>query len=334
MLLRRALLVAMGTALVAVLLVAAEARPGSAAFPGANGRIVYICDPNVPEICVVNADGSGLGYLTQTDEDASFDEHYPAWSADGRRIAFVVVGHCSNAIYVMNADRTGLHRVLLERATRSGLWTIGELSWSPDGNKLVYSKSFLPGSPCPLQLEPASGAQLFTISVSGSGERMITNSANCWDLHPAWSPDGSSIAFSHGLPCDKGIYVVNPDGSSRQLIDRNGNGYPDWSPDGTRIAYNCVAQVESSNAICVYSRPGMPITRLGVGTEPAWSPTGPGSCLRFFVTRFRPTSPVASTSWPPTELSATKSFRSTVEAVLLGSRAKARVRRPPVCRRT
>ncbi len=127
MLLRRGLLV--GPAFVAALAaLLVGARPGNAAFPGTNGRIAYTCAPDSQEICVVNADGSSLGYLTQDDRSGdSYDERFPAWSPGGRRIAFVVVGFCTNAIYVMNSNRTGLHRVLLEKGERSGMWTIQDL---------------------------------------------------------------------------------------------------------------------------------------------------------------------------------------------------------------
>jgi Tol biopolymer transport system component len=270
--LRRALLVVPGIGLLAVLLLAAGASPGSAAFPGGNGRIAYSCYPGSQELCVINADGSGLGYLTQDDRGgATFDERYPAWSVDGRRIAFVVVGYCLNAIYVMNADRTSLRRVLLERGERSGMWTIQELSWSPDGNRLVYTKSFNQGQ-CPMEYS-AGITQLFTISVSGSDERRITNGGpGDLDLQPAWSPDGRSIAFQHeryGFD-DWGLYVMNPDGSSRRRLDLRGAGSPDWSPDGTRIAYECTTTFRE---ICVYSE-GSGVTRLGVGSTPAWSPDG------------------------------------------------------------
>jgi Tol biopolymer transport system component len=269
MVLRRAQLVVSGTALVAVLVLATHASPGRAAFPGANGRIVYNCSVGSQELCVMNPDGSGLGYLTQNDESATFDEHYPTWSPDGRRVAFVVVGYCLNAIYVMNADRTGLRQVLLERAGSSGLWTIAELSWSPDGNRLVYEKSFRPGR-CPMEY-PAQSAQIYTINVSGSGERRITNGGMYdWDQQPAWSPDGSSIAFYHDL-VGRGLYIMNSDGSSRRLLDSAGAGYPDWSPDGTRIAYVCTAPV-TLQEICVYQ--GGSVTRLGKGSTPAWSPDG------------------------------------------------------------
>ncbi len=129
----------------AVLLLAVGARPGSAAFPGTNGRIAYTCQPEGIEICLIDADGSRLGYLTQADQERNFDEHFPTWSPNGRRVAFIIVGNCTNAIFVMNADRTGLRRVHIERNEPTGFWSIHGLSWSPDGNRLVYSKWFHPG---------------------------------------------------------------------------------------------------------------------------------------------------------------------------------------------
>jgi TolB protein len=273
MLSRRGLLVGSGTVLVAALAVLlAGARSGSAAFPGANGRIAYICHPGGVEICVIDADGSRLGYLTQTDESANFDEHYPAWSPDGRRIAFVVIGYCMNAIYVMNADRTGLRRVLLERGEATGLWEIHGLSWSPDGNTLVFSKWFRPGQ-CPTQLNPVDRQQLYTISVDGTNQRRISSGrTGDTDVDPAWSPNGASIAFRHDLPAfDSGLYVVNPDGSGRRLLDSRRGGYPDWSPDGTKIVYECIT---TRLEVCVYDTSGGVRTVLGLGSTPAWSPDG------------------------------------------------------------
>lgn len=259
----------------ALALFLAGTRPGSAAFPGANGRIAYICHPEGSEICVVNPDGSARGYLTQIDRQGeNFDERYPVWSPDGRRLAFVVIGFCTNEIYVMNADRTGLRRVLREQGGSAGMWTIQDVSWSPDGARLAVAKSFHEGR-CPMQL-PATVKQIFTIAVDGTGQRPITpGDPHRRDLEPTWSPDGTQIAFVRELnvAVDHGLNVVSPDGASRRRLDSEGRGSPDWSPDGRHIAYECNRVTERGPAICVYTEGGG-IRVLGVGSTPAWSPDG------------------------------------------------------------
>jgi Tol biopolymer transport system component len=267
---RRTLLAISGTALAAVLVLSAGASPGSAAFPGTNGRIAYTCQPDGIEMCVIDADGSRLGYLTRTDQDRNFDEHYATWSPNGRQIAFVVVGYCTNAIFVMNADRTGLRRVHIERAARAGIWTIHGLSWSPDANKLVYSKAFHPGL-CPYEF-PADRHQLYTISVDGTNEQRIPSGGEAeTDVDPEWSPNGASIAYNHDLPAfNAGLFLVNPDGSGRRRLDYRG-GHPSWSPDGTKIAYECFT---TRLEVCVYDVSSGTRTTLGLGSTPAWSPDG------------------------------------------------------------
>jgi Tol biopolymer transport system component len=80
--------------------------------------------------------------------------------------------------------------------------------------------------------------------------------------HPAWSPDGSRIAFSQGYR----VHMINADGSGLRALT---NGIrPTWSPDGTRLAYY------NNGSIFLMNTDGTGVIRLIDGEMPAWSPAG------------------------------------------------------------
>jgi hypothetical protein len=84
-----------------------RAAPAGAAFPGRNGRIVFMrFDGGLAEIQSMTATGGGLLNLTNT---PLIEDRSPAWSADGKRIAFRRGNSAGpDQLWVMNADGTGL----------------------------------------------------------------------------------------------------------------------------------------------------------------------------------------------------------------------------------
>jgi Tol biopolymer transport system component len=94
--------------------------------------------------------------------------------------------------------------------------------------------------------------------------------------YPAWSPDGSRIAFSQVNQGPGQIHVINADGSGLQLVGEGRS--PAWSPDGRRLAF--AAWHNGQGAIFVKSvdDPSQPAVRIGFDTGyhdfPAWSPDG------------------------------------------------------------
>jgi len=80
---------------------------------------------------------------------------------------------------------------------------------------------------------------IFTMHADGSNQTNITNNP-ARDILPAWSPNGTRIAFISTRINDKPhVFSMNPDGSDvTQLTDGIGSGfYFKWSPDGKKIAY-------------------------------------------------------------------------------------------------
>ena len=100
------------------------------------------------------------------------------------------------------------------------------------------------------------------------------------DSEPAWSPDGSKIAFVRVVSGQKDIYVMNADGSGPINLTNNTveDSGPVWSPDGSRIAF--ISRRDGGNAkLFVMNANGSSPTRLtasdtGQEWRMAWSPDG------------------------------------------------------------
>ena len=188
------------------------------------------------DLYVMNADGSKQRRLTTPAGNTT----PPAWSPDGRRIAFVSGrGTCildvrfvseRNAgtgdvdISVANADGSGLRRL-----TR-GPGVDCAPAWSPDGRKIAFQRSLVRR-----EGDRVVGFEfdIYVINAHGSGERNLTGDAVSAG-GPLWSPDGRRIAFWSGPDGNGWVYVMNADGSERRMLARN-HGYVAWSPDGRKI---------------------------------------------------------------------------------------------------
>ena len=99
----------------------------------------------------------------------------------------------------------------------------------------------------------------------GSNVRQLTNSDGA-DGGPAWSPDGSRIAFDSTRDSNYELYVIDADGSKTRRLThtpRRSEARPTWSPDGKRIAFNagtegnletheiCIIDANGSNLQCL-----------------------------------------------------------------------------------
>jgi len=163
----------------------------------------------------------------------------PKASPDGKRIVFSVKRDGVGMLDAMDAD--GTHRLAVP-----GTQGASPAAWSADGRRLVFTAGVRgdtssPGSPI---------REIVTMNVDGSERRIIASGVNYQS--PAWSPDGTRIAFSTGQFPRIAIHSIAADGSDdRQLTHKEGLNYgAAWSPDGKTLVFVSAQRAEHRQGRC------------------------------------------------------------------------------------
>jgi len=191
-------------------------------------------------------------------------------SSDGTKVLyFTPVSSAGNAVWQMNADGSAP----VQLTTTTGIYEAAR--WSPDGLKIAYAYRTIGG------VDPDH--EIWVMNADGSDPVQLTDNQWFTDYSPAWSPDGSKIAFVTTRDGNYEIYTMDADGANQTRVtnDVADDLVPDWSPDGLKIAFASnrgpdileiwVMDADGSNAVQLTT--GLSV-ESGVEPYPAWSPDG------------------------------------------------------------
>ena len=173
---------------------------------------------NVGDVWIMNADG--------TDERPLIvqpgDQRYPSFSPDGRHIAYMSRSEGGTAdIWIADADGTGAHMLYDSGREDSAP------AWSPDGTKLAFETHG--------PVESVDG-DIFVLDLPTGRVTQLTADppgAPVHDEGPAWSPDGTMIAFTSERADPAGdVWIMQADGSNPRRLTTNSilDESPDWQP--------------------------------------------------------------------------------------------------------
>ncbi|MEW6281290.1 MAG: hypothetical protein AB1758_21950, partial [Candidatus Eremiobacterota bacterium] len=183
------------------------------------------------DIFVVNTDGTGLKNVTPNEP---FDQEWPEWSPDGSRILFqseLDDGEWGGPDDICTVTPDGK---TLRNLTKTDEAYEFQAHWSPDGSHIAFvsTRETQDG-------DPFNHYDIFMMDKDGKNLRKVTNEGTIGAFNPAFSPDGTRIAYTQSRN-DSNIATIKVDGTDRKLVAElpGEDQWPEWSPDGQTIAFS------------------------------------------------------------------------------------------------
>lgn len=243
--------------------------PTPTAQGGGVGQLAFASNRDgVPQIYIMNVDGTGVQQVTKLNDGAC----QPSWSPDGQKLVFTSPcrsnrqTYAGSSVWIINADGTGLKPL----ATAPG----GDFdpAWSPQGDKIAFTS-----------LEDG-WSQIYVVNIDGSGRTNLSNN-HASESQPRWSPSGSQIIYISVRSKVSEVWIMPAAGGDGQRFSRSGgreDSTPSWSPDGQYIAFDQIISGVSRLMVMQFKEGSTPETRVCPAgplstqpmAEPAWSQDG------------------------------------------------------------
>jgi TolB protein len=203
---------------------------------------------------VADADGEG-GQIALTSPQPIIS---PAWSPDGRRLAYVSFETGKAAVWVQELAGGERRMVANFRGSNSAP------AWSPDGQRLAVA------------LSQGGSTQLFTMPAGGGTPTLLSSSGSI-DTEPVYSPDGRQVYFVSDRGGSPQIYRIAATGGpvARVTFEGGYNISPAISPDGRLLA--CIARVGQAFRVTTQdlaSGARMELTDTRDDESPSFAPNG------------------------------------------------------------
>lgn len=156
-------------------------------------------------------------------------------------------------------EEDGLYLIAVDGTARIKMPIVGNAAWSPDGSQFAVDGS----------------DGLYLVNADGSGVLMLKRVGVLWGAAPAWSSDGTRLAYVQCSIYGCDIFSIWRDGTHEtKLTDTGHSSCPSWSPDGTELAFLTTGAQAYDLDVVRTDGTGLSTLASGVGGCPNWSPDG------------------------------------------------------------